>query len=116
MKKLLHKIAETKEKLTSRAGLLVVADLMQCLGLPQMADCLMLVTRSNLGYLPEELFQTFILMLHEVGRCLDDEREVCQEEPLMKLLGRKLILSACTLGKVKVLRRMGRSQPAQQVI
>ena len=112
MKNIPYKIAETKQNFTSRAGLLVVAELMQRLGLVELANRLMPLPGSNRGYLPGTLFQTFMLMLHEGARCLDDVRELHHEKPLMKLLGLKRIPSARTLGNV--LRRMGRSQPAQQ--
>lgn len=105
MKNIPYKIAETKQNFTSRAGLLVVAELMQRLGLVELANRLMPLPGSNRGYLPGTLFQTFMLMLHEGARCLDDVRELHHEKPLMKLLGLKRIPSARTLGNVLRRRR-----------
>ena len=45
-----HKIGISKRILTSRAGLIVVAQLMQRLGLEQLADRQLPVAGSNRGY------------------------------------------------------------------
>ena len=45
-----HKIGISKRILTSRAGLIVVAQLMQRLGLEQLADRQLPVAGSNCGY------------------------------------------------------------------
>ena len=85
---------------------------MRCLGLAGLANCLMPRPGSKRGYVPGALLQTFMLKLHEGGRCLDDAREMHCEQPLMKLLRLKRIPGARTLGNA--LLRVGHSQPAQQ--
>ena len=87
MKEIKYKLAETKHTFTSRAGLLIVCDLIERLELEDLANRLMPPPGSNRGYSAGILFKTFMMMLHEGASCLDDVRELHQEKALMKLLG-----------------------------
>ena len=102
-----HKIGISKRILTSRVGLIVVAQLMQRLGLEQLADRQLPVAGSNRGYRQGAMFNIFMLLFHEGGRCLDDVSHLQKEKPLMKLLGCGKLPGAKTLGNW--LRRVGRS-------
>ena len=107
-----HKIGISKRILTSRAGLIVVAQLMQRLGLEQLADRQLPVAGSNRGYRQGAMFNIFMLLFHEGGKCLDDVSHLQKEKPLMKLLGCGKLPGAKTLGNW--LRRVGRSCQAMQ--
>ena len=107
-----HKIGISKRILTSRAGLIVVAQLMQRLGLEQLADRQLPVAGSNRGYRQGAIFNIFMLLFHEGGKCLDDVSHLQKEKLLMKLLGCGKLPGAKTLGNW--LRRVGRSCQAMQ--
>ena len=93
-----HKIGISKRILTSRVGLIVVAQLMQHLGLEQLADRQLPVAGSNRGYRQGAMFNIFMLLFHEGGKCLDDVSHLQKEKPLMKLLGCGKLPGAKTLG------------------
>ena len=101
-----HKIGISKRILTSRVDLIVVAQLMQRLGLEQLADRQLPVAGSNRGYRQGAMFNIFMLLFHEGGRCLDDVSHLQKEQPLMQLLGCGQLPGARTLGNW--LRRIGR--------
>ena len=107
-----HKIGISKRILTSRVGLIVVAQLMQRLGLEQLADRQLPVAGSYRSYRQGAMFNIFMLLFHEGGRCLDDVSHLEKEKPLMKLLGCGKLPGAKTLGNW--LRRAGRSDQAMQ--
>ena len=85
---------------------------MQRLGLEQLADRQLPVAGSNRGYCQGVMFNIFMLLFHEGGRCLDDVSHLEKEKPLMKLLGCGKLPAAKTLGNW--LRRVGRSCQAMQ--
>ena len=107
-----HKIGISKRILTSRVDLIVVAQLMQRLGLEQLADRQLPVASSNRGYRQGAMFNIFMLLFHEGGRCLDDVSHLQKEQPLMQLLGCGQLPGARTLGNG--LRRIGRSAQGMQ--
>ena len=86
--------------------------LMQRLGLEQLADRQLPVAGSNRGYRQGAMFNIFMLLFHEGGKCLDDVSHLQKEKPLMKLLGCGKLPGAKTLGNW--LRRAGRSDQAMQ--
>jgi hypothetical protein len=100
-----YKLATTNDKLTSRAGLLAIAQLMETLQLSERIDQLLPLPNSNRGFKPSVFIQTFILMLHEGSFHLDDVRHLSDDEALRTVLDLKDIPQACTLGAW--LRRMG---------
>ena len=85
---------------------------MQRLGLEQLADRQLPVAGSNRGYRQGAMFNIFMLLFHEGGKCLDDVSHLQKEKPLMKLLGCGKLPGAKTLGNW--LRRVGRSCQAMQ--
>ena len=100
-----YKLATTNDKLTSRAGLLAIAQLMESLQLSERIDQLLPQPKSNRGFKPSVFVQTFILMLHEGSFHLDDVRHLSDDKALRSVLDLKDIPQACTLGAW--LRRMG---------
>jgi hypothetical protein len=100
-----YKLATTNNKLTSRAGLLAIAQLMESLQLSERIDKLFPQPKSNRGFKPSVFIQTFILMMHEGCFHLDDVRHLRDDQALRMVLDLKAIPQASSLGAW--LRRMG---------
>lgn len=105
MKILPYKLATTNDKLTSRAGLLAIAQLMESLQLAERVDAHFPQPKSNRGFKPSIFVQTFILMQHEGSFHLDDVRHLSDDQALRTVLDLKNIPHASSLGAW--LRRMG---------
>ena len=105
MKILPYKLATTNDKLTSRAGLLTIAQLMESLQLAERVDAHFPQPKSNRGFKPSIFVQTFILMQHEGSFHLDDVRHLSDDQALRTVLDLKNIPHASSLGAW--LRRMG---------
>lgn len=103
-----YKLDTTKDLLTSRAGLLAIAQLMDSLSLTERIDQHFPQPKSNRGYKPSEFIRTLILMQHEGSFHLDDIRHIQDDEALRTVLDLNKLPRATTLGDW--LRRMG-SQP-----
>lgn len=100
-----YKLAITNDKLTSRAGLLTIAQLMDRLQLSERIDSHFPLPLSNRGFKPSEFVQTFILMQHEGNFHLDDVRHLSDDSALRTVLDLKNVPQASTLGAW--LRKMG---------
>ncbi len=105
MKSIPYKVSCTDDKLTSRSGLLLVTEIMNRLGLSQLAERYFPSVGSNRGYDAWVYVRTFLLMLHEGAGCLEDVRSLRRESALLKLLGIRRIPSSDALGDW--LRRLG---------
>ena len=103
-----YKLDTTNDLLTSRAGLLAIAQLMDSLSLAERIDQHFPLPNSNRGFRPSEFIKTFILMQHEGSFHLEDIRHIQDDEALCTVLGLNRLPQATTLGDW--LRRMG-SQP-----
>jgi hypothetical protein len=106
-----YKLDTTNDLLTSRAGLLAIAQLMDSLNLAERIDKHFPLPNSNRGFQPSEVIKTFILMQHEGSFHLDDVRHLHDDEALRTVLDLNKLPTATTLGDW--LRRMG-SQPQIQ--
>lgn len=106
-----YKLDTTNDLLTSRAGLLATAQLMDSLSLCERIDKQFPQPKSNRGFRPSEVIKTFILMQHEGSFHLDDVRHLQDDEALRSVLGLNKLPKATTLGNW--LRRMG-GQPQIQ--
>ena len=106
-----YKLDTTNDLLTSRAGLLAIAQLMESLNLAERIDQHFPQPKSNRGYKPSEFIKTFILMQHEGSFHLDDVRHLQDDDALRTVLDIDKLPQATTLGDW--LRRMG-SQPQIQ--
>jgi len=101
-----YKLATTNDELTSRAGLLAIAQLMQTLKLAERLDQAFPLPQSNRGFRPSQFVQTLILMQHEGSFHLDDVRHLEEESALMAILGIKNLPKAGSIGAW--LKRMGK--------
>ena len=100
-----YKLDTTNDQLTSRAGLLTIAQLMDTLRLSERIDSHFPLPLSNRGFKPSEFVQTFILMQHEGSFHLDDVRHLSDDSALRTVLDLKNVPQASTLGAW--LRKMG---------
>jgi len=91
--------------ITSRAGLLAVAQMMDSLHLDESIDHPSPAPRSNRGYRPSAFIKTLTLMPHEGGFRLDDVRHIQEDGALCTVLGIDPFLQTTPLGDG--LRRMG---------
>ena len=101
-----YKLDKTDDLLTSRAGLLAIAQLIDSLNLSKRIDHHFPLPKSNRGFLPSQFFKTLILMQHEGSFHLDDVRHIQADKALRTVLGLTHLPKATTLGDW--LRRMGK--------
>lgn len=102
-----YELATTNDLLTSRAGLVALAHLMNNIGFSQLADNHFPVPNSNRGFMPSVFVNSMVLMLHEGGACLDDLKYLREDKALCRLLGIKKIPESGSMGDW--LRRIGQS-------
>lgn len=107
MNSLPYKISTTKDQLTSRAGLLSVALLMEQLELAKHLDKAFPKPKSNRGIAASSYFEALILMQHQGLFHLDDVKHLHEDQALSQVLGMKNMPKASALGNW--LRRMGKS-------
>ena len=93
-----YKLDTTNDLLTSRAGLLAIAQLMDSLSLAERIDQHFPLPNSNRGYRPSEFIKTLILMQHEGSFHLDDIRHIEDDEALRTVLDLANLPRATTLG------------------
>ncbi len=106
-----YKLAATNDELTSRAGLLAIAQVMQTLKLSERLDKAFPLPESNRGFKPSQFIQTLILMQHEGSFHLDGVRQLEQESAFVKILGIKTLPKAGSIGAW--LKRMGQRSGIQ---
>jgi hypothetical protein len=82
-----YKLDTTNDLLTSRAGLLSIAQLMNTLNLGERIDKHFPLPKSNRGYKPSAFIQTFILMQQSGSFHLDDVRHISDDKALRTVLG-----------------------------
>lgn len=87
----------TTDKLTSRAGLLAIAKVMEILNLSERIDKTFPLPKGNLGFNPSTFIEAFILMQYEGSFHLDDVRHINDDE-LRMVMGLKKIPQASSLG------------------
>ncbi len=100
-----HKLTTTNDQLTSRAGLLAIAQVMESINLSERIDKYFVLPKSNRGFKPSVFIETLILMQHEGSFHLDDVRHIHDDEALRAVLRLDKIPQAGSLGNW--LRRMG---------
>ena len=105
------KIGITREKLTARSGLALMAEFNHGIGLRELTDRYLPVPGSNRGFKPSVFVDTMVLMLQGGGRSLEDMRELKYEEGLMKLIDIERIPDSDSAGDW--FRRMGNLQAGQ---
>ncbi len=108
------KLGITKEKLTARGGLALMAEFNHGLGLRELTDRYLPEPGSNRGYNPSVYVETLVMMLQGGGRSFEDIRELKYEENLMKLIDINNIPDPDSVGDW--CRRMGRGESGGQGI
>ncbi len=103
-----YKLSTTNDQLTSRTGLLAIAELMESLRFAERVDAHFPQPGSNRGFSPSVFIQPFMLMQHEGGFHLDDVRHLTEDIALRKVLNLDTIPQASSLGAW--LRRMGSNE------
>jgi len=81
-----YKLETTNDLLTSRAGLLALAQLMESLNLAERIDHHFPLPKNNRGFKPSEFIKSLILMQHEGSFHLDDVRHIQDDEALRTVL------------------------------
>lgn len=100
-----YELSTTNDLLTSRAGLICIAEVMNRLGFSELVNQYFPAPKSNRGFKPSVFVNAIMLMLHEGGRCLDDLRQIRDDKALRTLLGLKQVPESDSLGDW--LRRIG---------
>jgi hypothetical protein len=98
MNSLPYELSTTNDQLTSRAGLLTVALLMERLSLSESIDTHFPAPKSNRGISASSYLETFILMQHEGAFHLDDVKHLHEDEAFIQVLGIKRLPKASAMG------------------
>jgi hypothetical protein len=106
------KLGITREKLTARGGLALMAEYNHGIGLRELTDRYLPEPGSNRGFKPSVFVDTLVLMLQGGGRSFEDIRELKYEEGLMKLIDIDNIPDPDSAGDW--CRRMGNLQTGQR--
>ena len=99
------KLKETRETLTSHAGLILFGEFIHGLGLCNLVDKYFPKPGSNAGFEASTYVYPLLLMLHGGGRSLEDIREIKLDSGLLRILSLQKVPSSDAYGKW--LRRMG---------
>lgn len=94
-----YQLRSTDDKLTARAGLLSVIELMDHLSLSQRIDAAFPLPKGNRGIKASVYLQTLILMQHEGSFHLDDVRHLEHDEALKAVLAIKGFPKATSIGE-----------------
>lgn len=92
-------VESTEERLTPRAGEIVLGEFFKGIGLDRLCNRHLPAPGSNRGYQPYEIVQPLLLMLHAGGKALEDIRMIASDSALREVLGMKRIPKADTIGK-----------------
>lgn len=114
MNSLPYKLSTTNDQLTSRAGLLTVALMIERLDLSKHLDEAFPKLKSNRAISASSYLETLILMQHQGLFHLDDVKHLHEDQALSQVLGIERIPKASALGNW--LRRMGKSQRGLQAL
>ncbi len=93
-----YKLDTTNDQLTSRAGLLAIAQVMQTINRSERINKYFPLPQSNRGFKPSVFIETLILMQHEGSFQLDDVRNINDDEALRAVLGLDKIPQASSPG------------------
>ena len=98
-------LSTTKEKLTPRAGVIILGEYLKGLGLEKLCNDNLPLPLNHKGYNPFEFIYPLVLMLHSGGRVIDDIKEIRVDRALKDSLNIKQIPSSS--GIIKWLKRTG---------
>lgn len=100
-------LTTTNEKITPRAGTIILGEYIKGLGLENLCNTNLPLPLNRKGYNPFEFIYPLILMLHSGGRVLDDIREIKIDKALKQSLNIKHLPTSSAI--VKWLKRIGLS-------
>ena len=107
------KLSESKERLTSLAGLVMVEEWGRAKGIWARVDQLFSRPGSGHGYQASEYVRPLVWLLHAGGRRLEDVRELAAEQEVLEKLGLKRLPSPDAIGDW--LRRQGKGSGVRAV-
>jgi hypothetical protein len=100
-----YDLSTTNDLLTSRGGLICIAEMMRKIEFSGAVDKHFPAPQSNRGYRPSVFVNSLMLMFQEGGRSLDDLRHIRQDDALRLLLGMTQVPESDSVGDW--LRRLG---------
>lgn len=92
-------LASTDEKITPRAGTIILGEYIKGLGLEKLCNNNLPLSKSNRGFLPFEFINALVLMLHSGGRAIEEIKEIRNDKALKESLKIKNIPTATTILK-----------------
>jgi len=92
-------VEATDEKLTPRAGTILLGEYLKGIGLDSLCDTHLPKSQSNRAYDSSSYITSLILMLHSGGRVLDDIRTIQYDKAIRTILKLKDMPKADTIGK-----------------
>ena len=92
-------LTTTSEKLTPRAGTIILGEYIKGLGLEKLCNLNLPLPLSHRGYNPFEFIYPLVLMLHSGGRVVDDVKEIKIDKALKQSLNIKNIPTASAITK-----------------
>lgn len=92
-------LTTTFEKLTPRAGTIILGEYIKGLGLEKLCNLNLPLPLNHRGYNPFEFIYPLVLMLHSGGRVLDDIKEIKIDKALKQGLNIKNIPTASAITK-----------------
>lgn len=98
-------LEETREGITSRAGLATFGEFIKGVGVDKLVDGALPSPENVRGYYPSAYVSSLLLMFTGGGRSLEDIRQIREDRELRSLLGMKEVPGSDACGKW--LRRMG---------
>lgn len=98
-------LTSTNEKLTPRAGTIILGEYIKGLGLEKLCNLNLPLPLNHKGYNPFEFIYPLVLMLHSGGRVIDDIREIRIDKALKQSLKIKNIPTSSAI--IKWLKRTG---------
>ena len=102
----LRQIQKSATLMTSRSGLVCVAQLLENIGFTALVNQMFPQGRSNRALTASTFITALVMMLHEGGTRLDDVRYLLQDKALRRFLQWQRVPDSTTIGRW--LRRMGR--------
>lgn len=94
-----YKLESSKELITSRAGILPLAELLSKINLPGAIDKLLGAQKSNRSYKHSDFIISYILSLHMGAQSLSDISLVANDSVLRELLSMKNVPCSSAIGK-----------------
>jgi hypothetical protein len=93
-----YNLGNTKDLLTSRAGLICIGEIMREIGFTAAVDKHFPTTGSNRGFKASAFVNSMMLMLHEGGRCLEDLNYIKEDRGLRLLFDMNKVPGSDALG------------------